>query len=210
MNFDHKSRKGGINVKNNDRKESLVKIAFEMFLSNGYENTSVDKIIEEAKIAKGTFYYYFESKEQLLEEVVGLMLDNQSKHAEEILNSNISIPEKIVGIILSYTPNEIENTIKNTIHNNENIVLHQKLNKELIERMIPILTEVVKDGNKVGIFNCDNIPERIKSILILSGGLFDDNKKITKNDIDVFIDIIEKTLGAKSGTMNFINKIIER
>ncbi len=197
-------------MKNNDRKESLVKIAFKMFLSNGYENTSVDKIIEEAKIAKGTFYYYFESKEQLLEEVVGLMLDNQSKHAEEILNSNISIPEKIVGIILSYTPNEIENTIKNTIHNNENIVLHQKLNKELIERMIPILTEVVKDGNKVGIFNCDNIPERIKSILILSGSLFDDNKKITKNDIDVFIDIIEKTLGAKSGTMNFINKIIER
>ena len=199
-----------MNLKNNNRKEVLVRIAYNMFLSKGYENTSVDKIIEEAKIAKGTFYYYFESKEQLLEEVLRLMLENQSKQAEEILNSNISIPEKIVGIILSYTPGEKENAIKDTLHNNENIVLHQKLNKELIERMIPILAEVVKDGNELGIFNCDNIPERMKSILILSSSLFDDNKKFSKNDIAVFIDIVEKTLGAKSGTMDFINKIIER
>ena len=49
----------------------------------------------------------------------------------------------------------------------------------------------------------------MRAILILSSNMFDDNN-FTKNDIEVFIDIVEKTLGAKLGTMKFINKLIER
>ena len=48
------------------RKQELLKIAYKMFITKGYENTSVDDIIEAAGIAKGTYYYYFESKEQTL------------------------------------------------------------------------------------------------------------------------------------------------
>ena len=196
-------------IKGENRKKELVKIAYNKFISKGYENTSVDEIIEEAKIAKGTFYYYFESKEQILEEVVKLMLKKGTTKATEILNSNISIPEKIIGIILAYRPSDKENTIKDTLNNNANIVLHDRLNNELIEEMIPMLEEVAKEGNKSGIFNCNNITERMRAILILSSNMFDDNN-FTKNDIEVFIDIVEKTLGAKLGTMKFINKLIER
>ena len=56
------------------RKRDLLQIAYGMFISRGYENTSVDEIIEAAGIAKGTYYYYFQSKEQMLEEVIGMML----------------------------------------------------------------------------------------------------------------------------------------
>ena len=48
------------------RKQELLKIAYDMFLSRGYEDTSVDDMIEAAQIAKGTYYYYFSSKEQML------------------------------------------------------------------------------------------------------------------------------------------------
>ena len=37
-----------------------------MFAEHGYENVSVDEILQEAGIAKGTFYHYFESKEDIL------------------------------------------------------------------------------------------------------------------------------------------------
>ena len=65
--------------KGEKRKKMLLKIAYDMFLTNGYENTSVDEIIEKAQIAKGTYYYYFKSKEQMLEEIIDMMIDNETK-----------------------------------------------------------------------------------------------------------------------------------
>ena len=63
--------------KGEKRKKELLKIAYDMFITQGYENTSVDEIIEKAQIAKGTYYYYFQSKEQTLEEVIDMMIDNE-------------------------------------------------------------------------------------------------------------------------------------
>ncbi|MCH5256554.1 MAG: helix-turn-helix transcriptional regulator, partial [Lachnospiraceae bacterium] len=44
------------------RKQELLRIAYQMFIQKGYEETSIDEIIAEAHIAKGTYYYYFPSK----------------------------------------------------------------------------------------------------------------------------------------------------
>ena len=50
--------KGEIRMKKGEkRKQELLQIAYRMFLTRGYENTSVDEIIEEAGIAKGPYYY---------------------------------------------------------------------------------------------------------------------------------------------------------
>ena len=59
--------------KGEKRKQDLIQIAYRLFVSRGYEHTSVDEIIAEAGIAKGTYYYYFESKEQMLEDVIGMI-----------------------------------------------------------------------------------------------------------------------------------------
>ena len=47
------------------RKHELLEIAYHMFIQKGYEETSIDEIIAEAHIAKGT--YYFPSKDATLE-----------------------------------------------------------------------------------------------------------------------------------------------
>lgn len=48
-----------------DSKTKLIQSAIKIFSQNGYEATSVDSIVEKAGVAKGTFYYYFKSKEEL-------------------------------------------------------------------------------------------------------------------------------------------------
>ena len=58
------------------RSEEIVKRAIRVFAKKGYENTSMDDIAERAKVAKGTLYYYFPSKEDLYQKVMVQSLKN--------------------------------------------------------------------------------------------------------------------------------------
>ena len=190
------------------RKDGLIKIAYRKFLENGYEQTSVDEIIEEAQIAKGTYYYYFQSKEQMLEEVVEMMLKSGSERALKVSGSEITIPEKIVGIILAYRPLADELVIRDTLNQPENIFLHDRINKKLIADAVPLLSEVIREGIRQGLFECEQIEERVKMILVISQ-MFDDGD-YTRNEVIAFIDLVEKLIGAEPGTMGFIKKLIRR
>ena len=195
--------------KGEKRKKMLLTIAYDMFLRRGYENTSVDEIIEKAQIAKGTYYYYFQSKEQMLEEVIDMMIENETKMAEQIIRTDIPVPQKIVGILTSMKPTEEEQPIKNTLFQDENVLMHHKVRKKLIDTLTPLLSEVIEEGVNEGIFECDNIPERVKMLLIISDGTFNEGT-FSERDISVFIDMTEKLLGAENGTMSFIYNLIDK
>ena len=195
--------------KGEKRKKELLKIAYDMFLTQGYENTSVDEIIEKAQIAKGTYYYYFKSKEQMLEEVIDMMIDSESEMARQIIGMDISPPQKIVGIIASIKPTEAEQPIKDTLFQPENLLMHHKVRQKLINVLTPLLSEVIKEGVEEGIFECDNIPERVKMLLIISDSTFNEGT-FSEQDISVFIDVSEKLLGAEKGTMGFIYDLIDK
>ena len=195
--------------KGEKRKLELLQIAYRLFLNRGYENTSVDEIIEKAQIAKGTFYYHFQSKEQILEDVIEMMIDSEVDMAKQIIGMDISIPQKIVGILTSLKPADSEQPIKDALFHPENVLMHDKVRKKLIEVLIPLLSEVVKEGVNAGIFSCDNIPERVRMLLIISNGTFNE-RTFSERDISVFIDMSEKLLGADKGTMSFIYDLIDK
>jgi hypothetical protein len=58
-----------------------------------------------------------------------------------------------------------------------------------------------------GFFACEDIPERIRMMLILANRVFDE-KGYTDRDVSVFIDIVKKILCAKPGTMAFLKEAI--
>ena len=189
------------------RKQELLKIAYQKFVQNGYEETSIDEIIAEAHIAKGTYYYYFSSKEATLEEVIHMMIDDEVQRAKDILSSTLSIPQKLVGVITSLRPEKKENNITDTLNQKDNIIMHEKISRRIADEAIPLLAEVVSEGIVQGMFACEHIEERVKMILIISQHLFD-NSHFSEADIEVFVDTVEKILGAKLGTLSFIRNLI--
>lgn len=189
------------------RKKELLKIAYRMFIEKGYDNTSIDEIIAEAGIAKGTYYYHFPSKEATLEAVIDMMLNEELERARMAAAAPISIPQKIVAVIMSMRPSQEESGIAQTLERSENIVMHEKINRRLIDETSPILSDIVREGIEQGIFSCTNIEERVKMMLFICQRLFD-NGSFNEKDIEVFIDIVEKTFGAEPGTMGFIKGLI--
>lgn len=189
------------------RKQELLKIAYRMFIEKGYENTSIDGIIAEAGIAKGTYYYYFESKEATLEAVIEMMIEEEVGRAKAVLETSLPVPQKLVSVIYSLRPAQDEQVIAKALDVTENIVMHEKVNRRIVEEAVPLLTEVVKEGVSQGIFECTNIEERVRMLLIISQHIFDDGI-FTDRDVEVYIDVVEKTLGAKGGTMSFIAELV--
>ena len=193
--------------KGEKRRQMLLEIAYDLFIRNGYENTSVDDIITAAQIAKGTYYYYFESKEQMLEEVIGMMISAEAENAKQILDSTAPVPMKIAGIISAMHPTSDESEIGDQLNRPENLLMHNKIQRRLIDTIVPLMTEAVEQGIREGIFNCSLIPERVRLLLRIGSTVFDE-EDFTANDIEVFIDLSEKLLGAQKGTMGFIKQLI--
>ena len=189
------------------RKQDLLNIAYRMFIEKGYENTSVDDIIIEAGIAKGTYYYYFESKEATLEAVIEMMIEKAENIAKAALMNPVPISQKLASVVYAFQPNKDEIVITDVLERKENIVMHDKIGKKIVEVAVPILSDIVREGIAQGIFACTNVEERVKMLLIMSQNMFDYGAYSNK-DIEVYVDMLEKSLGAKEGTMSFISEFL--
>ena len=53
-----------------DRRESIKQAAIEIFSDRGYHNAKVSDIVEQVGVAQGTFYLYYEGKQQLFGELL--------------------------------------------------------------------------------------------------------------------------------------------
>lgn len=76
-----------------EKKPKLIESAIYLFEKNGYTQTSVQDIVEHANVTKGSFYYYFESKEDILYLIHDEFIEYELQKVMEIME----LPE------LSYT-----------------------------------------------------------------------------------------------------------
>ena len=68
------------------RKNKLIEAALDEFSSHSYENASLNKIIKNAGISKGLFYYHFEDKKALY----SFILETAAGYQVEFINKNMS------------------------------------------------------------------------------------------------------------------------
>ena len=61
-----------------EREKRIVERAEKLFIQDGYDNTTVDRLVSEVKISKGTYYYHFDSKEDLLIAVSDKLISDTS------------------------------------------------------------------------------------------------------------------------------------
>lgn len=74
-----------------DKREKIIIIASDLFHKYGYNSVGLSAILKEAGLPKGSFYYYFSSKEELLIEVIQYFVN------ETIVTFN-SFPRTIKGL----------------------------------------------------------------------------------------------------------------
>lgn len=69
----------------NERKRQVITHAKRLFLEKGYRNTSIQDILEDSNISRGTFYNYFPSKVDLFKAVYDSFLEEHHARRDELL-----------------------------------------------------------------------------------------------------------------------------
>ena len=78
-------------------KERIVSTAWKLFYKQGYDNTTIDEIVEEAHVSKGSFYHYFEGKEALIGSIA-YMIDGFYETAVKKLDESMNPVDKLVEL----------------------------------------------------------------------------------------------------------------
>ncbi len=199
-----------------ERRTQILDVSEELFASKGYVSTSTNDIIEKVGIARGTLYYHFKSKEEILDAVVLRFTNNLIKKAREV-SKDTSIPllDRIsltMKSLSSDTP--LGRELLSEIHKSENALLHQKVQDIMISNIALIFEQMIKEGNEHGLFNC-SYPFAVADMIITYSYIaFDSTREISLEDkkllINGFIVNIERLLGVAEGTLvNSILKIFE-
>jgi AcrR family transcriptional regulator len=187
-----------------ERQIEILDAAAELFSTKGYDKTSTSDIMKAVGIAKGTLYYHFSSKEEILDALIDRIASNMVSRATAIASDKtVSVPDRITRVILSLNVNTHgEGQIIETLHNPQNALFHQKSLDIVIERITPILAGIVKEGIEQGLFSTVYPESSIRMVMTYAMIAFEDVQNITSDIIAGFIYNLERVFGAKTGTFH--------
>lgn len=160
----------------NERRDEILKAAETLFSVKGYDKCTVNDILNVVGIAKGTFYHYFKSKEEVLDAIIQRITDMAAERAEKVMqDTSLSPLNKLMQVFIALrVEEEVPEMITEEIHKTENALMHQKSLNAMVNRVSPILASVVKEGSDQGVFQTDYPEQYMKIFLTASGILMDE------------------------------------
>ena len=197
-------------MRTEDRKNALIQKAYELFITQGYEETSVDMVINACHIAKWTFYYHFKCKDDLFEAVVNMILDHALNRLSLIMDLDMPADQKLLFAVTSLNMLDQEKGMEEQFHKPDNARLHARINERLIEESIPAFVTLLEQARKEGIVHCSRwFEQRIRMSLILALELFP-HPNPDPDDIAAYIDLLEKIFETEPGRLQFVSSLIRQ
>ena len=196
-----------------ERKEEIINAAEKLFYEKGYSKVTINDIIKDLGIVKGTFYYHFKNKKEVRDIIINRYLEEEIKHLNQINESELSALEKLSNMIFG---------IINLI-NNEDKVMHDvySRNPEILQELVtkrmdhfgPLITDLVDYGIEEGVFKPQYYEEAIQFLLINMSitiplihytlAFWDEDKAVLR--LNTIIHSSELVLGAEKGSLDFIS-----
>jgi AcrR family transcriptional regulator len=140
------------------RREAFTDAAQRLIQSRGYEQLSLQDVIDEVGASKGAFYHYFSSKETLLEAVIERMTDAALEVMTPIANDRelTAIAKlQLVFTTLAAWKGERKEFFVELLQvwmSAPNSVVREHFRREVVARITPLFTTIVRQGAAEGSF----------------------------------------------------------
>lgn len=138
-----------------ERMAEILDTAEEMFYAHGYHETQVTDIVKKIGVAQGTFYYYFKSKEEILEVLISRQIQAAANKVGQLVADKELGPHRKLELVLEVMFRTIrykDGLLFEFLYNDQYLHLMDKLVCKGKQIMSPSLTRVIEEGKEQGVF----------------------------------------------------------
>lgn len=159
------------------RRDEIITEAASLFTRKGYTATSVKDIVDRVGVAKGTFYHYFSSKEDVLDAIVNDYSNQLLASLKKITHdSDLSAPQKWVQafqLINQWKLARKEEMLEifRILMREENLLLLTRLERQTRKDLIPDLVRIVEEGIQQGCFDVQSPEDAVEISLSIVSSL---------------------------------------
>ncbi len=193
-----------------DKRQVILDALRELFKEGKAGTASVSDIAKKAGIAKGLMYYYFRSKEDVMDALVIREYEDIIVACNDIVEqSGASAIDKLALLVKSYRGSYVDESLDEYLHMPQNAAIHQKSLAQILVSLSKVVTRIVEQGIDEGTFTCrypGGYAEIIMSVLtfLLDPGIFPWNEREYLFRLKALADMSEKWLGAPDGSFGFL------
>ena len=159
------------------RQEQILDAARRLFLTKGYEATTIEDVLTAVGIAKGTLYHHFPGKEAILDAIVLRTVDTIVQRAQAAADGPQPATTRFLAVVGAARAPQEDIELAQQIRATGNLRLHVLAMTETWTRLVPILTRLVEEGAAAGELSTTDPRGSVEVILsagltMLDGGLF--------------------------------------
>ncbi|WP_309119934.1 TetR/AcrR family transcriptional regulator [Paenibacillus sp.] len=189
------------------RRNEILDAADELFGRKGYDGTSTNDILEKVGIARGTLYYHFKSKEDLMDALIDRYNVRLLRAAQEAAeDKSIPVVERMIRVVMALNlSGGSSKEIMEHIHKPQNALMHRKIQGAIVNGVTPILTGVIREGIEQGLFDTPFPYACMEMVVIYASTVLDDDMvEMTNEEREIRMQALifnaERLLGAESGS----------
>ena len=197
-----------------NKKEFILDVAEKMFIEQGFDQNSIAQILDATQIAKGTLYYYFTSKEEIMDAILERWIERSFEQVRIwVEQKQLPILERLMGALASLNMQKDGQELLDHLHAPQNALLHEKTNQILLSKVPEILYPLFQEGFQAGEMQTAYPYESIEMMLTYSLQIFDSSfqklDQAEKNHkIQAFIYLLEKIFQTKEGYFSSLAQLI--
>jgi AcrR family transcriptional regulator len=207
------------------RKEAFVDAAFRLMQTKGYDQMSIQDLLDELGVSRGAFYHYFESKQALLEAVVDRIADQALAAVSPVVDDPQlgAIPKfgRFFGGIAQYKTDRKALMLEliKVWRSDDMAVVRDRLRYTLVERVAPMLARIIKQGTAEEVFDVESPEETAKLLMTLMTGFQDGATELflarqagtisyaeAERTLLSFTRAFERILGAQTGSIPIVDQ----
>ncbi len=158
-------------------KSKIVSAAWQLFYEQGYDNTTVEEIVEASGTSRGSFYHYFDGKDALLSSL-SYLFDEKYDELVETMDSNLSPAEKLITMnreLFLMIDNTVSVELLSQLFATQLITSGERHMMNPSRTYYKLLRQIAADGKQTGFFKDEfSVNDITKAYAMFERGLMYD------------------------------------